>query len=73
MAGQIKRFFPPAIILAALALSAGYLSYLYQPLQDGEFPYFANLPAALLGLLVFFIRHFMEFFWAALIALSGIS
>jgi len=73
MAGPIKKIFQSTIIILALALSAGYLYYLYPPLRDGELKYFIHLPFALLALPVFLASHFRDLLWTSLIALSGIG
>ena len=73
MTNRTRKIFEGIIIWLALGWTLGGLYYLRQPIQDGEFRYFDHLPVALLGFGVFFGKHFPDFFWVFLLALSGLG
>jgi len=53
----MKRYLEAGVAGIALLVAFAYLVYLYLPLKEGEFSYFANLPATLSGLAFFSARR----------------
>jgi len=69
----MKKYFQLIVITIALALAFGYLCYLYSPVAEGEFAYFANLPSAFSGLFIFALKNISAFVWVVLLALAGLG
>jgi hypothetical protein len=69
----MKKYFQSIVSIIALAMTAGYLYYLYSPLVEQEFAYFVSLPSALAGLIFFTYKNIFDFVWVGLLALAGLG